>query len=232
MSLTVEQAARACRVRRIAIERWLDTGTFPNAYRDGSDHAWRIPVPDLEDAGLRPRTHLYKRVAVTRIAFGVLFGIDAYLKWRPSFVLGFLGQIDAAAQGQPGWLRPWFSFWHRFVSFGPAFFAYAAAISETVIAVALILGIARQVTYIGAALYSLAIWAVPEGFGGPYTHGVTDIGTGIIYAVVFLALYQLDSLADQSPWSLDPWIERHFPRWRVLSEPSLRVKGGGSGTSA
>jgi hypothetical protein len=47
--------------------------------------------------------------------------------------------------------------------------------------------------------------------------------------IVFLALYQLDTLADESPWSLDPAIERRFPWWRALSEPSLRVKGGGTG---
>jgi len=196
---------------------------------DPDDGAWRIPVADLEAAGLRPRRHLYHRVAIARIAFGVLFAVDAALKWFPSFTTAFIDQVKGAFVGQPGWLQPWFRFWIRVFSTQPRFFAYATAVVETLIALALVLGLARAVTYFAAALYSLAIWAIPEGFGGPYTHGVTDIGTGIIYAVLFLALYQLDTLADESPWSLDPWVERRFPWWRTLSEPWFRVKGGGTG---
>ena len=40
---------------------------------------------------------------------------------------------------------------------------------------------------------TLVIWAVPEGLGGPYTAGATDIGTGIIYTLVFILLYLLRS---------------------------------------
>src|SRR5205085_11150065 len=149
-----------------------------------------IPVADLEAAGMRPRRHLCRRVAIARILFVVLFAIDAVLKWLPSFTNGFVDEINAAAAGQPAWLQPWFRFWIRALSTHPRLFAFATAVVETLIALALILGLARSFTYFAAALYSLAIWAIPEGFGGPYTHGVTDVGTGIIYAVVFLALYQ------------------------------------------
>jgi thiosulfate dehydrogenase [quinone] large subunit len=233
IALTLAEAADACGVGRGAIHRWLDGGAFPDAYREQTGGTWRITVVDLEAAGLRPRRHLYRRVAVARIAFGVLFGIDAALKWLPSFSRGgFLDQVSGAAQGQPGWLRPWFHFWTRVLSSDPRLFAYTTAVAETLIALALVFGVARSVTYFAAVLFTLAIWAIPEGFGGPYTHGATDIGPGIIYAVVFLALYQLDTLADESPWSLDPVIERRFPRWRVVSEPWFRVRGGGTGTVA
>jgi thiosulfate dehydrogenase [quinone] large subunit len=233
IALTLAEAADACGVGRGAIYRWLDGGAFPNAYREQTGGTWRITVVDLEAAGLRPRRHLYRRVAVARIAFGVLFGIDAALKWLPSFSRGgFLDQVTGATQGQPGWLQPWFHFWVRVFSSNPKLFAYATALVETLIALALVFGVARAVTYFAAVLYTLGIWAIPEGFGGPYTHGATDIGTGIIYAVVFLALYQLDTLADESPWSLDPVIERRFPRWRAVSEPWFRVRGGGQGTVA
>jgi thiosulfate dehydrogenase [quinone] large subunit len=232
IALTAKQASLACHVGATALERLADHGAFPNAYVDAEDGAWRIPVADLEAEGLRPRRHLYHRVAIARIAFGVLFGVDAALKWFPSFIPAFTDQIKGASAGQPGWLRPWFRFWIRVLSTQPRFFAYATAVIETLIAVALVLGLARAVTYFAAALYSLAIWAIPEGFGGPYTHGVTDIGAGIIYAVVFLALYQLDTLSDESPWSLDPWVEHHLPWWRKLSEPWFRVKGGGTGTAS
>ena len=232
IALTTKQASQACHVGAATLERLAGQRAFPNAYTDADDGAWRIPVADLEAAGLRPRRHLYHRVAIARIAFGVLFAVDAALKWFPSFTTAFIDQVKGAFVGQPGWLQPWFRFWIRVFSTQPRFFAYATAVVETLIALALVLGLARAVTYFAAALYSLAIWAIPEGFGGPYTHGVTDIGAGIIYAVVFLTLYQLDTLADESPWSLDPWVERHLPWWRKLSEPWFRVKGGGTGTVA
>ena len=229
VTLAVAEAARSCRVDPIAIDRLLDAGTFPNATRD-DDGAWRIPVVDLEAVGLRPRRHLYLRVAVLRIAFGVLFAVDAALKWRPSFARAtFLDEITGAAAGQPGWLHPWFRFWARLAGWAPTPFAYSIAVVETIIALALIFGIARQLTYVAATVYSLGLWAIPEGFGGPYPHSATDVGSGILYAVVFAALYQLDTLADESPLSLDPLIERRLPWWRLLSEPTLRVKGGGTG---
>jgi nitrite reductase (NO-forming) len=188
-----------------------------------------VPVADLEAAGLRPRRHLYPRVAAVRIVFGVIFAIDAYLKWRPGFAASFAGQVSGAAQGQPAWLLPWFHLWAHLISLAPTTFAYVIAVAESLIAVALVFGLARQVTYFAAAAYTFVLWAIPEGFGGPYKGGATDIGTGIIYTVLFLALYQLDTLADESPLSLDPLIERRFPRWRALAEPALRVKGGGAG---
>jgi hypothetical protein len=64
-----------------------------------------------------------------------------------------------------------------------------------VIAVALIAGFARKLTYISAAAFSVVIWAAAEGFGGPYTSGSADIGTAVIYAVVFLGLLALSAYA-------------------------------------
>ena len=72
IALTVTQAARACRVNRTAIQRWIDAGTFPSATRSDDGTGWIIPVADLEAAGLRPRLHLYKRVAAIRILFGAV----------------------------------------------------------------------------------------------------------------------------------------------------------------
>lgn len=228
IALTVTQAARACRVNRAAIQRWIGNGSFPNTYQSENGGPM-VPVADLEAAGLRPRRHLYKRVAAVRIVFGLIFAIDAYLKWRPGFASSFTGQVSGAAQGQPGWLLPWFHLWSHLISLAPTAWAYAVAVAESLIAVALVTGLARQVTYFAAAAYTFFLWAIPEGFGGPYKGGATDIGTGIIYTVLFLALYHLDTLADESPLSLDPLIERRIPRWRALSEPALRVKGGGAG---
>jgi hypothetical protein len=49
-----------------------------------------------------------------RVSFGIIWLIDATLKWLPGFRAGYMGTIMAEAQGQPGWLKPWFDFWIRF----------------------------------------------------------------------------------------------------------------------
>src|SRR5580700_3582262 len=130
---------------------------------------------------------LAKHVAILRITFGVVWVIDATFKWLPSFRSGFLSQITGVAQGQPNWLKPWFHFWIRLLGHNPHLFAVLTAIVESLIALALVFGFARRTTYLTATLFTLVIWSVAEGFGGPYTSGSTDIGTAIIYAIVFLA---------------------------------------------
>jgi len=62
---------------------------------------------------------------------------------------------------------------------------------ETLIAVGLLLGLARRLVYLGGALWSLAIWVVPEAFGGSFLAGATDIGTAIMYVLVFAVLYAI-----------------------------------------
>ena len=165
------------------------------------------------------KTILASRVAYLRIAFGVMWAIDASFKWQSSFSSGFMDTINSAAQGQPAWLNPWFNFWHGLLSMNPGFFALLVAVSETLIAVALIFGIAKRFTYLAAIVFSLMIWSVAEGFGGPYAADSTDIGTGIIYAVVFFALYGLEQLSQVSRYSLDEQIKRRYPWWHVLADP-------------
>ena len=40
-----------------------------------------------------------------RITFGVIWAIDAVLKWLPGFKDSYMSTIMATAQGQPRWLR-------------------------------------------------------------------------------------------------------------------------------
>jgi len=156
--------------------------------------------------------------AAVRVGFGVIWLIDAVLKWRPSFRASFVDQFRGAAQGQPGWLAPWFRWITSLIQPHAALFAYDTAVAETALGVALVLGIARKSIYLGGAAYSLLIWATADGFGGPYSAGATDIGPSIIYAVVFLALFVLNARSESSPHSLDAVIERRWPRWRVVAE--------------
>lgn len=148
-----------------------------------------------------------------------MWAIDAGFKWNAAFGAGFLDQIKAAAGGQPSWLHGWFDFWVGLTASNPHFYAALTALTETLIALALIFGVMRQITYLAAAMYSLLIWAVPEGFGGPYSSASTDIGAGIIYAVVFFSLYGLERMAHPAKWALDTLIARRVRWWTYIADP-------------
>ncbi len=163
---------------------------------------------------------LAKRVSLLRIAFGIIWAIDAAFKWTPSFQHSYLAQVKAAAQGQPSWLAWLFHGAESVIRIDPRAFAVATAIVESATAVGLILGFARRSGYVIGFIFSMVVWALAEGFGGPYTAGSTDVGTGIIYAIVFVALFGLDRAVGPSPWSLDSWLERRWKPWQDVSEPS------------
>jgi nitrite reductase (NO-forming) len=163
-----------------------------------------------------------------RVGFGIVWAIDAGLKWRTSFRAGYLGMLTDARKGQASWLHPWFNFWIDLQRPRVTFFAYLVAAVETLIALGLILGFARKITYISGAVFSLLIWSTAEGFGGPYTAQSTDIGTGIIYALVFIALVAMAAQFGASRYSLDWYIEQRVPWWHRIAEVdwwSRRARG-------
>ena len=58
-ALIVREAAAACRLSPRTIRRKLNAGAFPNAFKspvadDPTRTVWKIPVSDLEQAGLQP----------------------------------------------------------------------------------------------------------------------------------------------------------------------------------
>ncbi len=162
---------------------------------------------------------LSRHIAILRIAFGLMWSIDAIFKWTSSFRDSFMNQVKSAAIGQPGWLHPWFHLWTTFLGYNPHLFATLTAIVESLIALALLFGFARRTAYIGAALFSILIWTTAEGFGGPYTASSTDIGTAIIYAVVFFALYGLDRLSGSAWWALDNYMSKKISWWTNIANP-------------
>lgn len=129
-----------------------------------------------------------KGFGVLRIVFGVVWGIDAWFKWQPDFVNNFVTYLNGAQDGQPWPIHHWIVFWINTVGVDPTFFAYATAVGETGIAIALILGAFTNLTALVGILLSVVIWSTAEGFGGPYTAGSTDIGAAIIYVLVFAGL--------------------------------------------
>jgi nitrite reductase (NO-forming) len=171
----------------------------------------------------RVRAHCRPKDAF-RTGFGLIWLIDAGLKWEPAFRTGFTTMLREAAHGQPGWLHGWFHLWISMVAPNSGFFAYSTAVIETLVAAAVIVGFARKLTYISAARFGVLIWATAEGFGGPYTSSSTDIGTAVIYAVVFMGLLALDYETGPSRFSLDSLIEQRLSWWHRIAEVGPRSK--------
>jgi uncharacterized membrane protein YphA (DoxX/SURF4 family) len=162
-----------------------------------------------------------------RLLFGVIWGIDAFLKWRPGYRHDYISNLQSAAQGQPSWLHGWFHFWINLQSGSPALWATLTGVSETALALVLLLGVARRTGYVGGAVYALLLWAVGEGFGGPYDSSSTDIGTGVIYTMMFITLLAFAPPARRERLSLDRVLIKRFPWWRHIAEPHAvdRVPG-------
>lgn len=155
---------------------------------------------------------------VFRIVFGLIWLVDGSLKFSPGLAASFPGLVTTAGHSQPAWLHPWFTFWAAQAAAHPAFWVYFTGGLELVLAFCLIFGFLRKIAYLGGILLSLLIWAVPEGFGGPYGPGSTDIGTGVVYALMFIALIVFNAGYGPSRWSLDYYIEERWPRWGVLAD--------------
>ena len=140
--------------------------------------------------------------ALLRIVFGFIWLIDASFKWNPAFINNFTSYLTAGAQGQPALIQAWIDLWIKGVSVDPHLFAIIVAVSETMLGLGLIFGALTELSITCGIALALVIWSTAEGLGGPYVAGSTDVGTAIIYVLVFIALwlgrcwrqYSVDSL--------------------------------------
>ncbi|MCI4363080.1 MAG: DoxX family protein [Thermoplasmata archaeon] len=155
-----------------------------------------------------------------RIAFGLVWLVDGALKFTSGFVNSFPAAVQTAAGNAPSWLSGWYSFWVTQANGNPSLIVYTVGILELALGIAVVAGLLRKVAYVAGVALSLLIWAVPEGFGGPYSPGAggTDVGAGVIYALLFLALIVFNSVYGVSRYSLDYYIEGRFPSWARLAE--------------
>ncbi|HTM28997.1 MAG TPA: nitrite reductase, partial [Rhodanobacter sp.] len=175
-----------------------------------------MSVPD--DVKPAPSTWPAVAGAALRVAFGLIWAVSAALTWTSDFASHYVGYLHNAATGQPAWSAWWFDLWIGLVTPHVGFFLWATRIAETLLALALLLGFARKVTYIVGLLFSLLIWSTAEGFGGPYSVGANNIGAAISYVLIFAALIVINLRSGPSPYSLDYLIERRWPRWRRFAD--------------
>lgn len=190
----------------------------------GADGASAI---DWEDSAGIPTPSAGWTGTVVRIVFGIIWAIDAFLKWLPGYRHTYLSNLKSAAHGQPSFLHGWFHFWITLQSGAPMLFATLTGVIETSLALVLLLGIARRAGYAVGAVYALGLWSVGEGFGGPYMSGSTDIGTGIVYTMMFSALLAFAPPARRERLGLDQFLITRLAWWRHLAEPHAvdRVHG-------
>ena len=159
-----------------------------------------------------------KSIAVTRVSFGLVWAINAYFKWQPAFANNFQGYLTETYDSQSTLIQSWLDIWIKLTSVNPHLFGQMIALAETGIAIGLILGLFSNLDYIGGILLTLLIWTVPEGFGGPYTVGATDLGAGIIYPFAFAGLLLLSA---GQHYGLDRYLWPKLGSWRFLSSRPL-----------
>lgn len=158
-------------------------------------------------------------IGVLRIVFGLVWAIDAWLKWQPGFQNNFVSYLSGALNGQPAPAHAWIYFWIHVVQVSPLLFAHLEALGETAIAIGLIFGIFGNLTNIGGFFLSLMIWSTAEGFGGPYMPGSTDIGAAIIYAIAFFGLFLSRSTLYLG---VDRWLAPRLGRLSILASGQIR----------
>ena len=149
-----------------------------------------------------------KAFAFLRITFGALWAVDAYFKWSAVFMNGLTGYLTSALTGQPPFVQDWITMWIGIISPHQHFFAILVALIETIIAICLLAGFCTRITLVLGSVFSLLLWSLPEGFGGPYMAGVTDVGASIIYIFVFAALWIGGSWQE---YSIDGFLKRKCP---------------------
>jgi uncharacterized membrane protein YphA (DoxX/SURF4 family) len=193
-----------------------ETRTSDTAVAAASPLEFRIVASAPRPRGDVAASHTVTGIALIRITFGVIWAVDAALKWQPAFRANFGRIVAGVGDGQPSFLGWWFRLWQFVVAGDRApIFALLTATTETYLACALIAGFARRITYTIGFAYGLFVWSVAEGFGGPYVPGTsTDVGAAIIYSLVFLALF----LVDAGRFSVDRLIVRRIPAWRRVSD--------------
>ncbi len=148
-----------------------------------------------------------------RLIFGLFWAADAHLKW--SLItqgIDYQELISSAAEGQPGAVASWIRFWASTAKAVPAF-PYMIAMTETLIALFLIIGLFTKLTAVLGIVFSFLIWSTAEAFGGLFTPGATDIGTSPLYMAMFAGLIVVQAGRQKG---LDSWIIKKHPRLSFL----------------
>jgi nitrite reductase (NO-forming) len=174
----------------------------------------------ITEPSIEPSSNAWQALSTValRVAFGVIWMVNAAFTWMPSFAANYAGYLRNAAEGQPDWSAWWFDAWIELVEPRATLFLWLTRLATTALALALLFGFARRTVYVIGALYSLLIWSTAGGFGGPYTIGASNTGVGITYVLIFAVLIAINHRTSTSPYSVDYFIERRWPAWSWIAE--------------
>lgn len=154
---------------------------------------------------------------IVRILFGMIWIFDGSLAFLKGASLLFENLIISESLNQPKFLSGFFSFWVNAVKLNPNFYTYLIGVLSIILGIAIIFGFLKKTTYFLGVVFSLLIWAVGEGFGGPYVAGTTDISAGPIYAIVFLLLILIYKYK-RPRIDLDRIIGYRIKWWKIFAE--------------
>jgi uncharacterized membrane protein YphA (DoxX/SURF4 family) len=129
-------------------------------------------------------------LALARVAFGLLWGYDALLKFQPYFLTHYLDYLTTAQRDMAGtWAGTYDQAWIGVSrAIGPEVVAVAVALTETAVAVSLLSGRGLRLFAPVGLVLAFVIWSTAEEWGGPYSTGVGSmpmnlLGTAIIYVI-------------------------------------------------
>ncbi|HVB19991.1 MAG TPA: hypothetical protein VNF51_01725 [Candidatus Paceibacterota bacterium] len=129
-----------------------------------------------------------KEFALLRIATGLVWAADAAFKWAPQIRLHIVEVLTQTQAGQSAFESSWIQFWVHVANVNPILFGTGIALVETALSISLITGVFSRAALYCGVVFAFLIWSVPQGFGAPYVAGNTDIDSGIVYLLLFVAL--------------------------------------------
>ncbi|MEY9877556.1 putative membrane protein YphA (DoxX/SURF4 family) [Streptacidiphilus sp. MAP12-33] len=153
------------------------------------------------------------RAAAVRIAFGLVWAVDASFKWLPGFIHGqtLSDELGQGSTIHTPVVHQWIQAWHTVATSAPGAFAVGTAVIETCIALAMVTGLFSNLVFLGSAVYALGVWSSAEAFGLPWSApGITDLGPAVAYIFAALALFHASAGAT---WSLDALLRRKAGPW-------------------
>lgn len=179
------------------------------------------PVLEPRRAQTMARQHA---AAVVRIAFGLIWAIDASFKFLPGFVHGqtLSDELGKGAEIHTPVIHQWIQLWYHVATAHPGVSAPVIGVIEAAIAIGLVTGAFSNLVFVGSAIFSFGIWSAAEGFHLPWTKpGITDLGPSIGYVIASLALFLV---AAGATWSLDDrLLRRKLGRFTWLASPNLAI---------
>lgn len=142
--------------------------------------ASRVPVSQAR--ALRILTGVFGGVWLANAAFQAMAWLAV-----PAARSNFLSALAHAAMHVPAWIRPLLLAVDDGVkAIGPAVVAVVMVVIAVLIGLAFLTRKLVAFTAGFGIVYSVICWIVLEGFGFPYSHGQTDPGVMVAYAITFL----------------------------------------------